>query len=89
MKDEAARLFGVERVLLDSGTKRRSVVQARRTVMAAASRGGLPGKEIAAAFGLRSPRAVLEACRWVEREQARDRRYAAMFHEVARVLLKA
>jgi len=89
MKDEAARLFGVERALLDSSTKRRSVVQARRTVMAAASRGGLQGKEIAAAFGLRSPRAVLEACRWVEREQARDRRYAAMFHEVARVLLKA
>jgi chromosomal replication initiation ATPase DnaA len=89
MKDVAARLFGVERALLDSGTKRRTVVRARRTVMAAASRGGLRDKEIVAAFGLRSTRAVVEACRWVDREQQRDRRYAAMFHEVARVLAKA
>jgi chromosomal replication initiation ATPase DnaA len=89
MKDEAARLFGVERALLDGSTKRRSVVQARRTVIAAASRGGVDGHEIAAAFGLRSTRAVLEACRWVERERKRDRRYAAMFHEVARVLPRA
>lgn len=89
MKDEAARLFGVERALLDGSTKRRLVVQARRTVIAAASRGGLPGREIAAAFGLRSTRPVAEACRWAERERTRDRRYAAMFHEVARVLPKA
>jgi hypothetical protein len=89
MKDEAARLFGVERALMDGSTKRRSVVQARRTVMAAACRGGIPDREIAAAFGLRSTRPVLEACRWAEREQRRDRRYAAALHEVARILPKA
>ncbi len=89
MKDEAARVFGIERALLDGSTKRRLVVQARRTVIAAASRGGLPGREIAEAFGLRSTRPVAEACRWAERERNRDRRYAALFHEVARVLPKA
>ena len=89
MKDEAARLFRVERALMDGSTKRRLAVQARRTVMAAACRGGVPGKDIAAAFGLRSTRAVLEACRWAEREQKRDRHYAAAFHEVARILPKA
>jgi hypothetical protein len=89
MKDEAARLFGVERALLDGCTKRRRVVQARRTVMAAARQGGVPGKDIAAAFGLRSSRTLVEACLWAEREQKRDRRYAAVFHEVVRIRPKA
>ncbi|MHC4548163.1 MAG: hypothetical protein ACYTEZ_05235 [Planctomycetota bacterium] len=88
MKDVAACLFGVERALLDSATKRRSVVEARRTVMAAARYGGLESRAIASAFGLRSTRTVLEACRWAAREQDRDRRYAALLHEVARVLPK-
>lgn len=89
MKDVAARLFGIERTLLDGSTKRRSVVEARRTVMAAARQGGVDGREIAEAFGLRSTRAVHEACHWAEREQQRDRRYAALFHEVARIRPKA
>ena len=86
MKDAAARLFGVERALLDGGTKRRRVVEARRTVIAAACRGGLDRVAVAAAFGLRSERAVREACRWAEREEGRDGRYASLLHEVGRVL---
>jgi len=86
MKDEAARLFSVERALLDGGTKRRRVVEARRAVIAAACRGGLAPESVAAAFGLRSPRAVREACRWAAREADRDGRFATMLHEVGRVL---
>jgi len=86
MKDAAARLFGVERALLNGPTKRRRVVEARRTVIAVACRRGLEPRHVAAAFELRSERALKEACRWAEQEQARDRRYAALLHEVGRVL---
>lgn len=89
MKDVAARLFEVDRGLLDGATKRRSVVEARRAVIAAARRGGLAEPEIAAAFGLRSVRAVRDACRWVERHEASDTRLAAFIHEVGRVLPKS
>jgi chromosomal replication initiation ATPase DnaA len=86
MKDAAARLFGVERALLEGGTKRRGVVEARRTVLAAACRAGMTPAALAAAFGLRSDRAVREACRWAAREVGRDGRYAALLHEVGRVV---
>ena len=82
MKDVAARLFSVDHSLAG---RRRIVVEARRAVMAAACGAGMPEQEVAAAFGLRSIRTVREACRWAEREQQRDRRFAALLHEVARV----
>jgi hypothetical protein len=85
MKDAAASLFAVERSLLEGSCKRRSVVEVRRTVMAAAARAGLASLVIARAFGLRSPRPVAEACRWAAREEQRDRRYAQLLDEVARV----
>jgi chromosomal replication initiation ATPase DnaA len=88
LKDVAARVFDVERGLLDADTKRRSIVAVRRTVIAAACRGGLALPRVARHFGFRSERALREACRWVEREEARDRRFAALVHEVARVLPK-
>jgi len=86
MKDVAARLFQVERELLDSATKRRAVVAARRTVIAAACRGGLDAKRVALACGIRSERSVREACRWADREAARDEAFAATMHQVAQVL---
>ena len=89
MKDVAARLFGVERALLNGATKRRSVVEARRTVIAAARSSGLEPLCIAKAFGLKSERAVTEACRWAAREEERDRRFASVLHEVARVRPKS
>jgi len=85
MKDLAARLCGVERSLLDGACRRRSVVEVRRAVMAAASRAGMLAPEIARAFGLRSARPVAEACAWAAREEARDRRFAAILDEVSRV----
>jgi len=89
MKDRAARLFDVDRSLLDGTCKRRSVVEVRRTIMAAAARAGLPPERIAKAFGLRSCRPVAEACRWAAREEARDQRYASALDEVARVAPRA
>ena len=83
MKDVAARLFGVDQELLG---RRRIVVEARRAVMASACAHGFDEMEIAKAFGLRSVRTVREACRWADQEQRRDRRFAALLHEVARVL---
>lgn len=85
MKDVAARLCGVERSLLDVRCRRRSVVEVRRTVIAAARRAGLEAEEVARAFGLRSARPVADACAWAAREEARDRRFAAILDEVARV----
>ncbi len=85
MKDLAARLCGVERSLLDTRCRRRSVVEVRRAVIAAARRAGLEAEKIARAFGLRSTRPVAEACAWAAREEARDRRFAAILDEVARV----
>jgi len=85
MKDLAARLCGVERSLLDGSCRRRSVVEVRRAVMAAATRSGLPAEEIARAFGLRSSRPVAAACAWAAREEARDRRFASILDEVRRV----
>jgi hypothetical protein len=85
MKDVAARLCGVERSLLDTRCRRRSVVEVRRAVIAAATRAGLKAEAIARAFGLKSSRPVAEACAWATREEARDRRFAAILDEVARV----
>ncbi len=85
MKAVAARLCGVERSLLEGGCRRRSVVEARRTVLAAAARAGIAPLAIAGAFGLRSARPVADACEWAAREEARDRRFAAILDEVARV----
>jgi len=86
MKDIAARLFEVEREMLDLPVKRRSVVEARRSVMAAGSRAGLAAEELARAFGIASPRVVREACRWAERQEKRSDRYARMIHEVGKAL---
>jgi DNA-binding transcriptional regulator YdaS (Cro superfamily) len=86
MRDLAARLFGVERALLDGVCKRATVVAARRAVMTAAAEGGIPEEEIATSFGLKSSRAVREARRWALREEERDRRFAALLHELRRVL---
>jgi len=86
MKDTAARLFGVQRDLLDLPVRRRYVVEARRAVMAAAVERGIPEIDVAASFGLKSGRTVREACRWAVREAAQDPRFAALLHEVGRVL---
>lgn len=85
MKDLAARLCGVDRSLLDGACRRRSVVEVRRVVIAGATRAGIPPEEVARAFGLRSVRPVAEACRWAARQETRDRRFAAILDEVARV----
>jgi chromosomal replication initiation ATPase DnaA len=85
MKDTAARLCGVERSLLDGACRRRSVVEVRRAVMAAASRAGFAPGEIARSFGLRSERPVAEARAWAARQEARDRRFAGILDEVLRV----
>jgi chromosomal replication initiation ATPase DnaA len=85
MKDVAARLCGVERPLLDGPCRRRSVVEVRRAVIAAASRAGFAAGEIARSFGLRSERPVAEACAWAARQEARDRRFAGIVDEVLRV----
>lgn len=86
LKDEAARAFDVERALLDESTKRRSVVEARRAVMAVAVRGGLDPAEIAPLMGLRSSRTVAEACRRVEARRLRDERFAGLLDVMRRVL---
>jgi len=83
LKGAAARLFGVERALLDAATKRRTIVTARRAVMAAACRGGLSERQVAAAFGMQ-PRSVREACRWADREERRDVGFAGLLDGVAR-----
>ena len=83
MKDVAAQLLGVD---VGLAGRRRIVVEARRAVMAAACGHGFDEMAIAESFGLKSVRTVREACRWAEREQRRDRRFAALLHEVARVL---
>jgi len=75
----------VERTLLDGPTKRRSVVEARRAVITAACRAGLAPAAVARAFGLKSLKAVGEACRWADRQQERDHAFASVLHEVARV----
>jgi chromosomal replication initiation ATPase DnaA len=85
MKDAAARLCGVERSLLEGACRRRSVVEVRRAVIAAAARAGMAPLEIARAFGLRSARPVAEACAWAARQEARDRKFAAILDEVGRV----
>ncbi|MEM8884081.1 MAG: DnaA/Hda family protein [Planctomycetota bacterium] len=85
MKDRAAELFHVERALLDEPVKRRSVVEARRAIMAAAVEGGLPMDTIAASFGVSAARTVREACRWAERKSDRDNRFAALVRELGRV----
>ena len=85
MKDVAARLCDVERSLLDGPCRRRSVVEVRRTVLAAAARAGIPAEAVARAFGLKSARPVKEACAWAARQETRDRRFAAILDEVARV----
>ncbi len=85
MKDVAARLCGVERSLLDGSCRRRSVVEVRRAVIAAAARAGVPAGEIARSFGLRSERPVGEACAWAARQEAKDRRFAGILEEVLRV----
>ena len=82
MKGVAARLFGVDH---DLAGRRRVVVEARRAVMAAAVRRGLSETAIAKSFSLKSVRTVREACRWADKEVRRDRRFAALLHEVARV----
>jgi hypothetical protein len=85
MKDVAARLCGVERSLLDGSCRRRSVVEVRRAVMAAAARAGVAAGEIARSFGLRSERPVAEASAWAARQEARDRRFAGILDAVLRV----
>jgi hypothetical protein len=40
---------------------------------------------VARAFGLRTARPVAEACAWAARLEAKDRRFAAVLDEVARV----
>ncbi len=86
MKDIAARLFEVERETLDQPVKRRSVVEARRSVMAAGARAGLPAVDLARTFGIASVRVVREACRWAERQEQRSERYARIIREVGRAL---
>lgn len=73
------------RGLIDGACRRRSVVEARRTVIAAAARAGIAPLVVARAFGLKSKRPVAEACAWAAREESRDRRFAAILDEVARV----
>ena len=84
--DVAAGAFRVDRAQLASLSRRRGVVEARRTVMSVAVRGGFPRKSVASALGLKSERSVREGCRWVERQKERDPRFAALVHEVERVL---
>ena len=43
-------------------------------------------REVAAAFGLRSTRSVRAACRWAADREERDAAFAALLHEVGRVL---
>lgn len=88
LKEASARLYGVDRALLDTGGKKRMVVAARRTAMVAAFRAGAPEHEIAAAFRLKSTRAVREACKWAEREAHRDETYPGVLADVARVLAR-
>ena len=88
MKDTAARIFGISRDGFESTKRRRSIVEARRAIMAAAHAGGVAERAIAEAFGLKSVRSVREACRWAEREQERDPRFGAVLHELGRVLPK-
>jgi chromosomal replication initiation ATPase DnaA len=85
MKHCAARLFGVPREELDGGQRRRTVVEARRAIMAAARMRGVDEKTVARAFQ-RSVRTVRDACRWAAAEQERDGRFAALLHELGRVL---
>jgi len=85
MKDAAARLFHVDRSLLDGPVKRRSVVEARRAIMAAAVREGLPLREITGSFKVSAARTVREACAWAQRKSERDDRFAAMVRELGRV----
>jgi len=85
MKDEAARLFHVDRSLLDVPIKRRSVVEARRAIMAAAVAEGMSIDLIRRTFQVSAARTVREACRWAERKSADDQRFAAMVKELGRV----
>ena len=85
MKDAAARLFHVDRSLLDEPIKRRSVVEARRAIMAAAVAEGMAVDEIRRTFQVSAARTVREACRWAERKSATDERFAAMVSELGRV----
>jgi len=85
MKDVAARLFHVDRSLLDEPIKRRSVVEARRAIMAAAVAEGMPIDSIRRTFQVSAARTVREACRWAERKSAADQHFAAMVEELGRV----
>jgi len=85
MKDAAARLFHVDRSLLDEPIKRRSVVEARRAIMAAAVAEGMPVDEIRRTFQVSAARTVREACRWAERKATTDKHFAAMVSELGRV----
>jgi hypothetical protein len=85
MKDSAARLFHVERALLDEPVKRRSIVEARRAIMAAAVGAGLPMDAIRQSFQLSAPRTVREACRWADKKSESDRHFAALVVELGRV----
>jgi hypothetical protein len=85
MKDAAARLFHVERALLDDPVKRRSVVEARRAIMAAAVSEGLPLADITGSFRVSAPRTVREACAWAKRKSEQDDRFAALVRELGRV----
>ncbi|MHC4938632.1 MAG: DnaA ATPase domain-containing protein [Planctomycetota bacterium] len=85
MKDTAARLFHVERALLDEPVKRRSVVEARRAIMAAAVEEGVPVPEITRSFKVSAARTVREACSWARRKSEKDDRFAALVRELGRV----
>ncbi len=88
LKDAAAGAFRVERALLDLSSKRRGIVEAKRAVIAEAARHGLARLEIAVSLGLKSPRTVQEACRWVAARSGRDGQFAALVRAVGRVLPK-
>lgn len=85
MKDLAAQLFHVERALLDEPVKRRSVVEARRAIMAAAMAEGLAIDDVRASFQVGAPRTVREACRWAKRKSEADRHFARIVNELGRV----
>ena len=85
MKDLAAQLFHVERALLDEPVKRRSVVEARRAIMAAAMAEGLAIDEVRASFQVGAPRTVREACRWAQRKAESDHHFARIVNELGRV----
>jgi hypothetical protein len=85
MKDLAARLFHVERALLDEPVKRRSVVEARRAIMAAAVGEGVPVAAITRSFKVSAARTVREACSWAKRKSEKDDRFAALVRELSRV----